>query len=94
MNPCAEPGCPELVESGYCAEHRKRVGGSRWLKLQKSKLRSDPLCEICRRNFATEVDHIRELQDGGGEFDWDNLQSLCRDCHKAKSGERRRIDGG
>jgi len=43
------------------------------------------VCEICRREFATEVDHIKELQDGGEEFDWDNLQSLCHDCHVKKS---------
>jgi 5-methylcytosine-specific restriction endonuclease McrA len=91
---CNHPGCPVVIESGaYCSEHRIRVGGSRWLKLQKSKLRANPICEICERVFATEVDHIRELQDGGGEFDWDNLQSLCHDCHLEKSNERRRVVG-
>lgn len=61
------------------------------MKLRRRKLRSGPLCEICGREFATEVDHIKELQDGGAEFDWNNLQSLGPICHKAKSAERRRV---
>lgn len=88
---CAEPGCAEVVTGAYCREHQKRVGGDRWYRLQRAKLKADPICEICRRDFAVEVDHIREIQDGGGEFDWDNLQSLCHECHREKSGERRRV---
>jgi 5-methylcytosine-specific restriction protein A len=93
VKPCNEPGCPELIEgvAAYCPKHKKRVGGSRWVKLQKLKLRTDPICEVCMRRFATEVDHVVEIQDGGSEFDWDNLQSICSECHKVKSAERRRV---
>ncbi len=86
---CSEPGCFELTTSAYCSIHQKRQGGARWHKLEKAKLKANPICEVCERNFATEVDHIREIQDGGGEFDWDNLQSICHECHKTKSAENR-----
>jgi len=33
-----------------------------------------------------EVDHIIPLHQGGAAVDLDNLQTLCRDCHLAKSG--------
>ena len=35
--------------------------------------------------YNLEVDHIVEIMDGGVEFDPANLQTLCRDCHKAKT---------
>lgn len=33
------------------------------------------------------VDHIRERSDGGEDYDFDNLQSLCRSCHEKKTKE-------
>ena len=35
--------------------------------------------------YSLEVDHIVEIMDGGAEFDPANLQTLCGDCHKAKT---------
>lgn len=35
-------------------------------------------------DVATEIDHIIEL-DKGGTNDLDNLQPLCKACHKAKT---------
>ena len=47
-------------------------------------LREEPLCRICRRHDATEVDHIipREL---GGSDERENLQGLCKVCHSTKT---------
>ena len=47
-------------------------------------LREEPLCRICRRHDATEVDHIipREQQ---GTDQRENLQGLCKACHSAKT---------
>lgn len=49
---------------------------------------------ICRADGcgrpATEVDHIVEIQDGGAEFDLENVRSLCHDCHVVKTSARRR----
>ena len=52
-------------------------------------LRIEPLCRTCRAKgkvtVATEVDHIIPLHQGGEEFDPDNCQPQCHDCHAEKS---------
>lgn len=63
--------------------------GYEWTKLRLHILRRDRyLCQICERQGrvtpATEVDHIvPKAQDGTD--DWENLQSACTPCHKAKT---------
>lgn len=51
------------------------------------------LCQVClshgRPTQATEVDHIRPKSHGGTD-DADNLQAICRQCHKAKTVIERR----
>ena len=37
-----------------------------------------------------QADHIIELADGGQPWDMDNLQTLCQECHKAKTSASRR----
>ena len=48
------------------------------------------LCQPCagsgRITIAKEVDHITP-KSKGGEDSLDNLQSICTDCHKAKTAE-------
>lgn len=87
---CGRHGCAELTEDAYCPAHvPPRVQGRRWVRLRAAKLREDPVCEICGREVAAEVDHIKEIQDGGHPLDWDNLQSLCTRCHRDKTTARR-----
>jgi 5-methylcytosine-specific restriction protein A len=54
------------------------------------KLARDPFCEVCwgkgKMTEAVEVDHITPLEQGGEPFDDDNLQSICKRCHGAKTG--------
>jgi 5-methylcytosine-specific restriction endonuclease McrA len=58
-------------------------------------------CQICRtrrRVRDLEVDHIVEIARGGGTLAYENLQTLCRSCHRAKTAAflrayRRRGDG-
>lgn len=61
MQPCRQPGCPEIVEKGYCNDHaashrsesrsrslrRKVENTARWKRLSKSVRRENPLCEDC-----------------------------------------------
>lgn len=62
--PCAYPGCPELVTSGYCDEHKRgkqqeqdRQRGSahqrgytaQWQKARLTYLRGHPLCAECEK---------------------------------------------
>lgn len=66
-----------------------RTRGSRWMKTRERILSRDcGLCVQCSKSGhvtpATEIDHIVGLQHGGTDAD-DNLQSLCHDCHAAKT---------
>ena len=80
------------------AEHDERRGtaaergyDARWVKVRLLHLSSEPLCRLCaaqgRVTAADLVDHIVPIADGGAVLDEDNLQSLCRRCHDAKTAE-------
>ena len=64
-----------------------------WRRLRRAKLATDPVCQIrtnCPGMVATEVDHktpVRQWPEG--RLDWDNLQSTCIPCHRAKTGRER-----
>lgn len=98
--PCKHPGCPNLTDGLYCAEHQplhpdrpsaaKRGYGSRWQRLSKAYLRRHPLCVRCkaqgRFTAATVVDHIIPHR-GDPHLMWDesNWQALCKSCHDHKT---------
>ena len=56
---------------------------------QKALDRDLNKCVKCGKT-ADEVDHIKEIWEGGPEFDLDNLQSLCHECHVQKTNESRK----
>jgi 5-methylcytosine-specific restriction protein A len=72
----------------------------RWRELRAAKLEANPTCELqlsgCE-SAAVEVDHIKQLRDGGERFDWSNLRSACDACHKQRHGKQKRygfdVDG-
>ena len=41
-------------------------------------------CVLCRK-YGNEADHVTPLANGGKVYDLDNLQTLCRGCHIAKT---------
>lgn len=59
-------------------------------------------CQVCRQRFRVrelEVDHRLEIARGGPSLEYENLQTICRSCHRAKTArflreraERRRRD--
>nr|DAG51093.1 MAG TPA: HNH endonuclease [Caudoviricetes sp.] len=68
----------------------KQYNTSRWRKLRAKILSRDHnLCQMCLKvgiyEVATEVDHIKPTALGGDMFDPNNLQSLCKSCHMAKT---------
>lgn len=66
---------------------------SRWKRLRREILRRDNYkCVKCGEAGRQEIDHIKPVRDGGAEYDPDNLQSLCRFCHAAKT--RAEVFGG
>ncbi len=64
----------------------------KWQNTRKAYYSQNPLCEACKENdliVAGEVvDHIKEINDGGARFDFENLKTLCHPCHNSKSGKR------
>lgn len=58
-----------------------------WRSLAAARLQHDGYkCKICGQ-YATEIDHIVPIQTPEGwtrRYDWDNLQSLCTQCHNKK----------
>ena len=47
-------------------EYNKLIHKNKWLKLRKAKLSSNPICERCKEKPATEVHHIKPVEDGIG----------------------------
>jgi 5-methylcytosine-specific restriction protein A len=60
-----------------------------WKKVRSIQLQDEPLCRKCRSvgrlTEATVVDHIIERSKGGDDYAQENLQSLCKPCHDAKT---------
>lgn len=64
-----------------------------WRSLRQRKLSESPLCEMCLDSglyvSAQCVHHIQPCESASSEaemrrlmFAWNNLQSLCNDCHQ------------
>lgn len=64
-------------------------GGRLRERLRRAIFRGEPLCRQCfaegRTTLASEIDHIIPLEAGGSN-DRGNLQPLCPECHKLKTG--------
>lgn len=76
------------------ALRRARIRGRRLQRYREEWFRLHPLCEECERQgkvrLATQLDHIKSLEDGGTDFDQPgNRQSLCDDCHEVKTARDR-----
>jgi 5-methylcytosine-specific restriction enzyme A len=67
----------------------------RWRKLRARKLADERRCERClakgRLTIATKVHHRTPISEGGGKYDYANLQSVCRDCGDEAHGSRPKI---
>jgi len=64
---------------------RKRYGRT-WEKIRKLYADTHPFCEECfKRGIITPVEHVHHklpLKEGGTN-DFENLESLCKSCHRA-----------
>lgn len=103
---CNKVGCPELTDrpSGYCESHEKQIKvnyertretavkrgyDTRWRKIRRMKLNNDPICERCQ-GIASLVHH-RDRDTSNVAFD--NLESLCTQCHEKEHHKERRGGG-
>lgn len=85
---------------GKSAEATKIYGTVTWRRLRMAKLMDNPLCELCLQNGkttpATDVHHIKPIQSTDDElqmktlaYDYNNLMSLCEQCHYNLHSEQR-----
>ena len=62
------------------------INPRRWAAVRRAVFQRDGYrCRACGRAGRLECDHVRPLRRGGALYALANLQSLCRDCHIAKS---------
>lgn len=82
----------------YCSDkcnmefYKKHV--TDWGVIREEVFKRDKYtCQDCGRKIEyisdLECDHIIPISLGGAEFDKDNLQTLCSDCHKKKTARDR-----
>lgn len=76
----------------------QRGYGHRWRKIRDRIMARDrSLCQTCLRlgifTRATEVDHIACKALGGSDSD-DNLEAICRTCHKRKTQQEAKYGQG
>lgn len=73
-------------------DYKKLIHAGRWLELRRAKLTRSPLCERCaaegRVTAASEVHHIVPVETAITfeekrvlMYSFNNLQSLCHECH-------------
>ena len=70
------------------AHHRPLFKTRRWLAVRRAVFERDGWrCVACGRPGALECDHVTPLQREPGQdpWDWNGLQTLCRDCHIKKT---------
>lgn len=90
---------PAKVRDLRMVDPTQRQRGRTWMDRRAAWFRKHPLCVMCesqgRVTAATQLDHVVPLWEGGSDDDT-NFQSLCADCHKAKTAEEatRRTGGG
>lgn len=101
--PTAAPKlCPHCPRHQPCPEHSAKPwakrsgktsgrGGRPWRRIRQAVLDEEPLCSVCGRRPAEEVDHITPVERGGTD-DRANLQGVCGDCHDVKT--QREAHGG
>lgn len=76
------------------SRNHRRLNQRRWAAAREAALDRDRwACVRCGAfpspSNRLEVDHIIRLEDGGAEYDQTNLQTLCADCHRAKTRRER-----
>lgn len=75
--------------AGAVVGHERGATGYAWQQIRKRILARDcGMCVLCFARglfvLAAEVDHREPVWRGGTDAD-NNLQSLCRRCHRVKS---------
>jgi 5-methylcytosine-specific restriction enzyme A len=80
------PKKPRNYKTATREERYKIYRDKKWAPLRASKLKEQPLCELClidgKLTPATQCHHVEWLTDNiARAFDYENLSSVCADCH-------------
>lgn len=73
-------------------ERGKLYATTRWRKLRLAYLQTFPLCQLCeaagRVTPGADVHHIHSpfVEGESYMYEWENLLTLCKDCHGALHG--------
>ena len=78
------------VEQARGTKQQRGYGGE-WERISLMKRAECPVCEMCNDAMAVDVDHIEPFNGPNDPLrtDWQNLQAVCRACHRAKTGRQR-----
>jgi 5-methylcytosine-specific restriction protein A len=82
--PAHEHHSPQAFERDKGKSAASRGYGHQWRKQREQVLRDQPVCAMCKRRLAEQVDHIKPLA-AGGSHERENLQGLCVECHRTKT---------
>ncbi|MBK8225393.1 MAG: HNH endonuclease [Candidatus Obscuribacter sp.] len=85
---------PERKKGGWSKSDNARFYNSKtWRNAATVHKMQNPVCKLCEEKGITTpaeiTDHITPISKGGSKMDFDNLQSLCRACHLAKTNKER-----
>jgi 5-methylcytosine-specific restriction endonuclease McrA len=70
-----------------------RLSGGRWTAMASLYLRTHPMCAVCG-HLAHEVHHILSRRYRPDlMYVWDNLQGLCKECHREHHDQEHRRGG-
>ena len=87
--PGASKACKPFAGQSQASPSRRGYGRD-WQALRIRKLQTDPLCAFHQERgetvLAEVVDHIKPISEAPGlRLDWDNLRSLCKNCHDRRT---------
>jgi hypothetical protein len=68
----------------------KRGYNTQYFRVRDAVLARKPLCYKCKKNRASEVDHVRPLINGGSNT-VGNLRPVCVSCNRKSGGGERRV---
>lgn len=99
LRECRYPTCPRYqYRDGFCRDHQDvydvqlppgqnlRPSNLRFRRLRRAFLMRHPMCAVCKRMAASDLDHITPHRGDPALF-WDqrNWQGLCHVCHARKT---------
>ena len=70
------------------SKHWRKVNQSKWRRVRAYAIRRDKACRRCGATQNLEADHIRPLHKGGKPYELSNVQTLCRTCHRRRTGKQ------